>query len=171
MDERRDDWRRGVDQTLVSLTTAQRVTDQQMDDLELQYAAIDKVLRGDPETDTDGFIARLHNLENAVQELKAERVKFMVADVTVKGFKWEFLTKVTVQLLILAGLLILGWDKVAELTRKLSRQVESPLEREIEQARHPKGKVHYKTRHVPAEVPLDESHSGDTEASPLNPPK
>ena len=148
MDERRSDWRSGVDQNLVSLTTAQRVTDQQLDDLELKYVAIDKVLRGDPETDTDGFIARLHNLENSVNELKAERVKLMVADVTVKGFKWEFLTKVTVQILILAGVLILGWDKVESLVRKIIAQKQDPLELQIEKAKHPKPRYHHYTVHV-----------------------
>lgn len=151
MDDRRDDWRTGVDQNLVSLNTAQRVTDQQLDDLDLKYEAIDKVLRGDPETDTDGFIARLHNAENAILELRAERVKFKVADVTVTGFKWEFLTKVTVQLLILAGFLILGWDKLEGLYQKIIHQEPSLLEKKIERARHPKSpKKMYRVRVVPS---------------------
>ncbi len=124
MDERRDDWRHGVDQNLVSLNAAQRVTDQQLDDLDLKYEIIDKVLRGDPESDTDGFAARLHNIENSAQDFRAELIKLRIADVQVRGFRWDFAKAVAVAIIGvlgtaigILGLLITNWDKVEALVK------------------------------------------------------
>lgn len=145
----------------MSLTTAQKVTDRQLDDLDLKYQAIDKILRGDPETDTDGFAARLHVVENGLQEIRATLLKAHMADVEVTKSKWEFAGKILERLLILAGILLLGWDKLQSLYLSLLNQPPSPLEQRIEQAKHPKGKVIYKVRHVQAEAPSD-----DTKDSP-----
>lgn len=165
MDERRDDWRSGVDRSLVSLNAAQRVTDQQLDDLDIKYDSIDRALRGDPQEDTDGFLARLHHVENGIQEIRAELIKLRISDVEVKGFRWEFLTKVTVQILILLGLLLMGWEKVEDLVKRVLNQKESPLEEKIDQAKHPKSqKKIYRIRHVQAETP-----SESTKELPPNP--
>jgi hypothetical protein len=70
--ERRDDWKSGVDQNLMALNAAQRVADRLVNDLVKKYTSIDKTLRGDSELDTDGITARMHTLENTVNLLRAE---------------------------------------------------------------------------------------------------
>lgn len=155
MNDRRDDWRTGVDESLIMLKTAQRVTDQQVDDLEVKYEAIDKILRGDPEIDTDGFAARLHNVENGLQEIRATLLKMHMADVEVSKSKWEFAGKIIERLLILAGILLLGWDKLEGLYQKILHQKQSPLEQRIEQAKHPIGKKIFKVHLVQEKAPLE----------------
>lgn len=71
MDERRDDWRHGVDENLASLNAGQRVWEHEFKTLKRAQASIDKLLRGDPEKDTDGLIARLHHQETEINHLKA----------------------------------------------------------------------------------------------------
>jgi hypothetical protein len=145
-DERRDDWKAGVDDRLMSLTSSQRITDDQLDDLDLKYEAIDKVMRGDPEEDTDGIISRIHNLENAIQELRAERVKFKVEDVTAKGLKWQAWAAIIVGIAgLLAGLLPnIGRIRSSVTTIDDTYRPDEKLRREIEadkRKHHKKWKV------------------------------
>lgn len=164
MNERRDDWHTGVDESLITLKTAQRVTDDQLDALELKYEAIDKVIRGDLEEETAGFAERLHALEDDLRERRATKVKAKVTDVEIRKSKWEFAREITKQFLIAAVALILGfrWDNLQALFLKIIHQKQAPLEQAIEQAKRPKGKTLYKVRHVQAEAPLD-----DTKELPL----
>ena len=118
----------------MSLTTAQRTTDDQLDDLELKYEAFDKVLRGDPEEDTDGLIARMHNLENAVQELRAERVKFKVADETTKGIKWQVWGAIVVAILGMLGGILPNLALIREVFggKEVHYEPDAKLRKEIE---------------------------------------
>ena len=68
MDERRDDWRQGVDENLASLNTGQRVNDRLIEDLELKVSAIEALLHG---TDTTGLIGRVEDIENIAAELRS----------------------------------------------------------------------------------------------------
>ncbi len=155
MNERRDDWRTAVDESLITLKTAQRVTDDQLDDLELKYEAIDKVIRGDLESETDGFAERLHALEDDLRERRSTQVKGQIADVEIRKSKWEFAREITKQVLIAAVALILGfrWDRLEALILKIIHQKPAPLEQQIEAAKHPKGKTLYRVRHVPPSEP------------------
>lgn len=160
MNERRDDWHTGVDEALITLKTAQRVTDDQLDDLELKYEAIDRVIRGNFEEETAGFAERLHALEDDLRERRATRVKGQVADVEIRKSKWEFAREITKQLLIAAVALILGfrWDSLETLFLKIIHQKPAPLEQAIDQAKRPRGKKIYRVRVVPP--------SDDTKESP-----
>ncbi len=138
-EDRRDDWQAGVDQKLMALTTSERVQDDQIDDLDVKYAAMDKALRGDPENEQDGLISQVHAQEKGINELKAElrelhldihggrvgdsgldqRMTKIEGGETIKGFKWQFGTAVTVALvsvivaiISLLGLLITNWNQV-----------------------------------------------------------
>lgn len=113
-DERRDDWKSGVDDRLMSLTSSQRTTDDQLDDLELKYEALDRVMRGNPEEDTDGLIARLHNVENGLQELRAERMKDRMGEVSVKGVKWQVWGTILAAIITTGGLLMINLSKIKE---------------------------------------------------------
>lgn len=70
MDERRDDWRQGVDENLASLNAGQRIFDREVDNLHKILAEIDKDLRGSLEDERDGLIARFRAIETTVNMLK-----------------------------------------------------------------------------------------------------
>ena len=162
-----DDWRARVDQSLVNLTSAQRVTDDQLDDLELKYEALDKVLRGDPEKDTDGVIARLHNLETSLNAIHAERLKIQIADDNTRGIKWQVWGSIVVAIIgALAGILPnLGRIKIS-LTpfSKIQYEPDTKLQREIEadKRKHHKKQPQWKTN-------ANQALSVSTEATHLNP--
>lgn len=75
MDDRRDDWHHGVEENLASLNAGQRVWERDLHAIRKTLADIDNLLRGDPEKDTDGIVARLHSQENEVNLLKAILLK------------------------------------------------------------------------------------------------
>lgn len=75
MNDRRDDWAHGVDENLASLNAGQRVQDRESQLIRKQIRDHDFLLRGDPEKETDGQIARLHNAENEILLLKAVLIK------------------------------------------------------------------------------------------------
>jgi|SRR6185295_17687882 len=75
MDERRDDWRQGVDENLASLNAGQRVWEREMTVIRKLLGEFDRLLRGDIEKDTDGAIARLHQQETEINLLKAVVLK------------------------------------------------------------------------------------------------
>jgi hypothetical protein len=138
-DDRRDDWRHGVDENLASLNTGQRVTDKLIEDLELKYDEFDRLVRGDPEKDTDGVIGRLHRIENAVDEIRVIMIKTKMAEVEVTKTKWELSGRLIERILILAVALLLGWDKLFPLYKKIVNHRAGPVEIAIEKAKHKKG--------------------------------
>ncbi len=117
-EERRDDWRNGVDKKLVDLTSAQRSTDDELDDLDLKYDVLDKIMRGDPENDHIGFDERLRTIETGLRELRAEKVKFKVADTAVQGFKWQFWQFILAALIAAVGSYVLRPVIEAKLRQK-----------------------------------------------------
>lgn len=138
MDERRDDWRHGVDENLASLNTGQRVTDKLIEDLELAQEHIDRLLRGDTEKGTDGVISRLHQLEDALQEIRAIMLKKKLAEVEIAKSKWEFSGRIIERIIIVAVALLLGWEKLVPLYKKLMHQKLGQPEQAIEDAAHPR---------------------------------
>lgn len=168
MNERRDDWHTGVDESLITLKSAQRATDNQLDALELKYELIDKVIRGDLEGNTESYSERLHNLETALREIRATKVKSQVADIEIRKSKWEFAREITKQILIAMVALLLGlrWDRLEILILKIIHQKPAPLEVAIEQAKHPKGKTLYRTRRM--SPPKSEPTTATNEISETN---
>lgn len=160
-EERRDDWANNVDKKIVDLTSAQRTTDDLLEDLDANYAAIDRVLRGDPEKETDGLIGRLHHLEDTVNELKRVLVvdetgeKGLLHDVKVlkesredKWTKWKNITAVLVALLM-SGFFGHFWQNIYDY---LSKKDTDPIDQAIEKAKHKRTR-----RIVVREVPAQES--------------
>jgi len=142
MDDRRDDWRNGVDKKLVDLTSAQRSTDDELDDLGLKYDSLDRILRGDPETDISGFQERLHNVENGLQELRAEKVKSKLADTTVQGFKWQFWG-----IILAAAFTALGaYFSRNQIEALMDRPSTDPIQRREEEIENPKPHHHKHSR-------------------------
>lgn len=151
MDERREDWHRGVDENLASLNAGQRVWEREFNLIHKSLSEIDTLLRGDPERDTDGAIARLHQLENSLNLLKAVILKDVVGGRGLIGRvealesgergsdnRWKFATAVAVAILSLLGLLLTNWDRLETFLNK-QRKLD-PLERMIQNVKHPKGK-------------------------------
>ena len=69
--DRRDDWRHGVDENLASLNAGQRVWEHDLKAIRRDIAAIDRLLRGDTDKETDGLISRLHHQEVEINRLRA----------------------------------------------------------------------------------------------------
>lgn len=140
---------------------------------------LDEMLRGDRHRKIVGLLYEQDRMDQELRKINAVLFqdptgqKGLLHDVDVlmgrrkydnqtREFKWKFATQVVVKILTLAGILILGWDKMESLYRKLVNQKPSPLEAKIEQAKHPKGKKIYRVRVV---APTDTS---DTQESPQN---
>lgn len=149
MDERRDDWRHGVDENLASLNAAQRVMDREISRLWKAYSEDDALLRGDKEKETDGLIARLHQLETAINLLQA------VIDVDKAGNKgltgrvealegrerttvevWKFWVAILGLLGAIAVAVITNLDKIEAWVHPKPDVVDQAIER----AKHKKGK-------------------------------
>lgn len=148
MDERRDDWQRGVDASLVSLN---RLWEREVAALHRSLSEIDAFLRGDREKDTDGAIARLHQLENSLNLLKAVilrdatggkgligRVEALESGERGSDNRWKFATAVVVAILSLSGLLLTNWERLEAFLIK-QRKLD-PLEKMIQNAKHPRPK-------------------------------
>ncbi len=125
MDERRDDWRHGVDENLASLNSGQRVWEHDQQLLGKALSDIDALLRGSTEEDTDGMVARVHNLENDVALMKAilltdkagnkgivSRVEDLESGERTSDNRWKFATAVVVAILSLAGLVATNWQRI-----------------------------------------------------------
>jgi hypothetical protein len=148
-DERRDDWRHDVDESLVALNAAQRVTDRLLEDLDANYAALDRLLRGDPEKDTDGVIAKIHLLETQLARLNAvifmdstgkkglqHEVEILSSGERTQGERWKFATAVIVAIITSAALVITNWDHIAAY---FNQKDTDPVDVAIEKSKHPRG--------------------------------
>jgi uncharacterized protein HemX len=169
MDERGGDWHRGVDENLASLNAGQRVWEREIDHLHKALSEIDTLLRGDPDRDTDGVIARLHQLENAINLLRAiilkdaaggrglvSRVEALETGERSSDNRWKFATAVVVAVLSFAGLLLTNWDRLEGFLN--SHRKMDPLEKMIEKAKHPKAR----RRHVVIrQEPVDPEPEGE----------
>lgn len=159
MDERRDDWRHGVDENLASLNAGQRVWDRDIRQIRKSLSDIDALLRGDPAEDTDGVMARVHALETDIRLLRAAVLDDAAGNMGLQGRvskleggekssenRWKFATAVVVAILSLLGLLLTNWDRLAAFLEPHGKV--DPLERAIESAKHPKNRYHHYTVHV-----------------------
>lgn len=140
MDERRDD---------------QRIWEHEQKAIRKKLNTFDVLLRGDPEKDTDGLIARMHSAENDILLLKAAvftdkagnkglqgRVDDLEAGEHSSDNRWKFAT-VIVSGLLGSGIVASQWAKIDAYLHPPPR---TRLDRMIEKAKHPKGKIHYVIR-------------------------
>lgn len=141
-DDRRGDWEKGVDENLAMLNSTQRSTDKELDEHDIEIAKHDRIILGDPENGKIGISAQIDSLDNLVNELRAEyrsikatlygdhtghagiesRVdrledkKEIAARRAEKreGYFWHFVTAVSLQILFLAGVVVLNWDRIED---------------------------------------------------------
>jgi hypothetical protein len=154
MDERREDWHRGVDENLASLNAGQRVWERELGMIRKLLAETDNLLRGDPNKDTDGAIARLHLVENEINLLKALLLKDAaggkgiigrVEDLESEERKSDRWLKVWIAVIgLLSALLVAAASNFDRIAAYLNRKNTDPLSRKIENAKHPKAR----RRHV-----------------------
>lgn len=152
MDDRRDEWRRGVDENLASLNAGQRVWEREIGAIRKILSDIDFLLRGDPKKETDGLVARLHKQENEINLLKAIILKDAVGNKGLVGRVeqleggredrrglWKNLTSIVVAALM-SGLLTHFWGDIWHWT---TRKSTDPVEQMIERAKRPKSRRHH----------------------------
>lgn len=129
--DRREDWRNSVNDRLVSLTSAQKTTDDELDEIQEKLREIDHILRGYPDEDLEGLIASRDKLATQVLKFNAllmpdihghggvvndlnEVLQNRTAREKRADHFWKFATAVVVQFLILIGLLVVNWDRIQE---------------------------------------------------------
>jgi hypothetical protein len=168
MDDRRDDWRHGVDQNLASLNAGQRIWEREMVIIRKLLGEFDKLMRGDPDKDTDGMIARLHRYENTVDMLqgvilkdRAGNKKDVISRLEIleeQEHHYDRRLKVSVAIIGLISAIsvavITNWDHIAAYIGVGAKP--NKLERIIDKAKHPKNKYRH---YVITPEPVDESDS------------
>lgn len=164
MDERRDDWKNGVDENLASLNAGQRIWEREQKGLRKALAEVDALLRGDTERETDGFIARLHRQETEINLLRAiifkdasgnggliDDVKMLKEGREDRRTGWGNITKVLVAI-ITSGAVGLFWQDIRAYFLKKSSD---PVEQMLDHAKHPKARH----RHIVIrQEPVDEQN-------------
>lgn len=166
MDDRRGDWQHGVDENLASLNASQRVWDSEQKLIRKLQITHDNLLRGDPEKDTDGLIARLHNLENDLNLLKAILLKDKAGNKGIVGRVESLETqektadtrqKVWIALIgLISAILVALVSNLDRIEAFLKHGKPDAVSEAIERGKHPKGKKIYKIRVVPAPEPEEE---------------
>ena len=115
----------------------------EQDRMDLELRKINAVLFQDP----TGQKGLLHDVDFLMGRRKYDNQS--------RELKWKLATEIVIKILALVGILLLGWDKMEGLYKKLLNQKQSPLEERIEQAKHPKGKKIFRIRIVP-EKPISD---------------
>lgn len=170
MDERRDDWRSSVDENLSSLNAGQRLWERELDLIRRLLAEIDNLLRGDPERDTDGIVARLHSIENKINLLEGvvlrdkagghglvDRVEALEAE----DRRSERRIKVWVALVGLASAIaVAALTNLDRIEAFFNKRTTDPVDRAIEHAKHPRRR-HVVVREIRSE-PEAEDQGGDS---------
>ena len=151
MDDRRGDWEHGVDENLAGLNTGQRVTDRLLEDLDQNYGALDRLLRGDAEKETDGLIAKVHEIETKLARINAvlfvdstghkgiqHDVESLLSGERTVAERWKFAAAVLVAALSLLGLVLTNWLKITSYVE--DKTITNPLDQAGEQSKHPRVK-------------------------------
>lgn len=175
-DERRGDWEHGVDENLVSLNAAQRVTDKEVDDHDIAIGKLEQVVFGDPTENLDGLGEQVHAMQKEVTRLRRvldpdfEGKHGIVKDVAYlldrdshkkaredravlrEGWAWASITKIVVELLIVTALLLLNWERVEDFFKSRFHVKPDKVEQMIEDAKRPRHR-----RHKPKPIILPEA--------------
>ncbi len=164
-DDRRDDWHNSVDARLVNLTSAQKSTDDDLDELWKEIATFDRLLRGDPEENLEGLNAEVSAVKKEINKFNAMFNKDYLGHgglesfitylyhqeksrQTERSYRWPFWGTVIAAVL---GLAAVGLTHRDEIMKWFPKQSLSPFEQMIERARHPKNRYHHYTIKAPAE--------------------
>ena len=165
MDERRDDWRHGVDENLASLNAGQRAWERELSAIRKALADIDNLLRGDPERDTDGIVARLHSQENDVNLLKAVLLKDKAGNRGIVGRvealesgerRSETHLKLWIAVVgLVSAFLVAAVSNLDRIEAFLNRKSKDPVDQAIDRAKKPRNRYHHYT--IRADPPQEDS--------------
>lgn len=127
-------WRESVDHQLVSLMTAQSVVNDRLDDLEEALSRQDKLVRGDPDRETAGFLERLHEVEALVAKLNGvvfqdatgkhglvKEVEALTNRRQDRQFTWRNVTEVVIAI-IMSGIFLHLWPEIKAIFIKAEKQ-------------------------------------------------
>lgn len=136
-----DEWKHSVDDRLVSLTSAQKSTDGELDDIQIELKGINETINGDPRERDGGLIGQMNRMETGLNSVR--NVLDPIIDIErEKDYKWKILNSavvsvgsIVVAIITVIGSLILNWDKISLYLKK-----KDPLEMKIDQAKRPRSK-------------------------------
>jgi hypothetical protein len=169
--DRRGDWEKGVDENLASLNAGQRVWEHEQKLVRKVQADHDRIMRGDPERDTDGLIARLHNEENKVAMLEAVVLKDKAGGKGLSGRVQaledrertaDTRLKVWIALIgLLSAILVAVVSNLDRIERFMGKESKDPVHQAIERAKRPR-----KKKYVIRVVPQTEQPTPPPEETP-----
>lgn len=178
VEERRDDWHRGVDENLASLNAGMRVWDRELEKIHKGIAGIDDLLRGDAEKDTDGLLQRTHAAETEIRFLRAVVLDDPSGHIGLQGRveklenrekteveRWKFRAAV---LGLLGAVVIAVVTNLDKIERFIGRnQKPDPVQEAIERAKRPRGRKLYRVRVVPGQAAPEDPQDDPPERPPL----
>lgn len=146
-EDRRGDWEKGVDENLASLNAGRRIQDRDLSLLRKDVDKHDVVLRGDPQSDTDGMAARLHNQETEINLLKAVVLKDRagghglvdrIEALEKRERDSDRRLKVWIAVIgLLSAVLVAAASNVDRIERFLNKKDNDPVSKAIERAKRP----------------------------------
>lgn len=166
MDGQKDEWRERIDSVVLY---------DRLEDLRSRLKELERLVSGGKDSLRSEY--RRHDQEltriNAVLFQDPTGQKGLLHDVDVlmgrrrdkdetRGLQWQFWGAILVAIITTGGLILTNLPRIKETLLRVD-----PLEKKIEQAKHPKSKKKItRYRVVPAKAPLE-----STEESPPNPPQ
>lgn len=157
-----EQWKRETDKTLVNLTSAQRSTDDNIEDLAGKLAELDELLHGQRSRSDSGLVGQVNDIEtglnsilrvmhpdstghsgllNDFKEIKRQILKKEQSS----EYRWKFWTAIGVALITSASLLVQSWPTIQA---SWNKKPESEVGKMIYDAKHPRIRK-YKVRVIP----------------------
>ncbi len=164
-------WRESIETRTVSLTSSQKVTDDELDDLQIQLEEFRVEIEGDPKRRDPGLIGQVNAIEtslNSVQRVlqpDATGNSGLIAEFrklknTVQfgerrsEYRWKFWAAIGAAALLLVREVI---HDLPQIKTFLNSPAEDALGRIVEHAKHPKARYHHYK--APAPLPVEETES------------
>lgn len=171
--DRREDWNNSVEKRLVDLNSAQLSSDAEQIKLRRKSDLHDLILRGDPGRNKEGIIEAVNLLRNEINKFNRIFDKDylghggLVSFITFvyerekerdearrenRGYMWGFWGVILAALIGAAAVVLTNKEQIEKwwAHRKLA-----PFERQIEKAKHPKGKKIVRVRVIKEDPPDD----------------
>ena len=188
MNEREDDrkWRESVEARLVSLTSAQKITDDQLDEIAVDIEDLNETLNGTPKERDGGLIGQVNALETGLNSVRSVLQpdslghgglinEFRTLKHIVSGkeksleYRWGLLNSATVTigsiivaLITSAAFLVTNWDRVSAFLKHEEKP--SQIDTLIHNAEHPKSR--HRHLRIKAAAPPPEAKDGPSDEMP-----
>jgi len=166
------EWRKSVESRLVSLTSAQKTTDDDLDKITTRLDEVDELLEGDPlKREDSGLKGDVKDLGRGLNELRAimapdhlghggvkHRLEAVESALGLRResneHKWKLILAVIGLTGVVTTAVVSNLDKIEKFVK--NQFTTGPLEKKIDKSRGPKKRVtHVRYRVVPREEPSD----------------